>query len=305
MKKLRLLIPLILAVMLFTGCSGSSEFDDELAELCQEMEEELMSAGIAYLGSVEKEEADEYMKNTVPLLCKDIPFTSKIPEAQTVGEGGDLFCIVTNDKKASVSVNRTDEFGKETEEIYKGKGDIPLLVFSNPTEFTSDTKVVVTQSDGTIVEFMLELDGYGRFWMTSTTNDFSPYDEILKYRYNKLIEEGYTVPTAEELTGSAWGADLLFLHDITQTYSLEFSQDKATLKWNSGFDESDKGMIVPWFFDQKDGVGVMKLFLGEHGERDYAVLLNKEKNKLYIAGDFTSGQTKRYAERLETELAKK
>ena len=305
MKKLRLLIPLILVVMLFTGCSGSSEFDDELAELRQEMEEELMSAGVAYLGSVGKEDADEYIKETVPLLCKDIPFTSKIPEAQTVGEGGDLFCIVTNDKKAKVSVNRTDEFGNVTEEIYKGKGDIPLLVFSNPTEFTSDTKVVVTQSDDTVVEFMLELDGYGRFWMTSTTNDFSPYDEIVKLRYEKLIEEGYTLPTASDLAGSKWGAELLFLHDIMQTYSLEFEQDKVTVKWNSGFDESDKGMIVPWFFEEKDGVAVIKLLLGEHGERDYAVLINKEKDKLYIAGDFTSGQTKRYAERLETEFTKK
>ncbi len=305
MKKLRLLISIVIVVMLISGCS-SSKFDEELAQLRQEMEDQFMTAGVAYLGNTDKKNADEYISNVLPLLCEDMAVGSKISQAKVIGEEGDLFCIVSNDKNAEITLYSTDEYGEIVDELYKSRGDAPLLVFSSKHGFTSNRKAAVKQSDGTLSEFMLELDGYGRFWTTSTIADFSPYDKLLKYRYDNNIKDGYTVPTAADLTDTSWHAELLFLHDINQIYSLDFTADKVSIRWESGFDEEPQVLVVPWLLSDKDGIAVMTLLLGDFGgERNYALLLDSDKDTLCIAPDFTSEeQTRRYGERLWAEMNK-
>ena len=297
-----MLISIMIIVLLLSGCSVSKQ-DKELAELRQEMEDQFMSAGVAYLGNVDKDNADTYISNVLPLLCEDMAVGSKISQAKVIGDEGDLFCIISNDEKAEITLYDTDEYGQTVREIYKGDGEKPLLVFSQKNGFTADRKASVKQSDGTVSEFMLELDGYGRFWTTSTIADFSPYDKLLKYRFDNNIKAGCTTVTKDDLVNTVWQAQLLFLHDITQTYTLEFAESSVAIRWISGFDEQPQTLIVPWLISQNDGVGVLTLLLGEHGERRYALLFDAMKTTLTVMPDFTTeDQTKRYDERLWVQL---
>lgn len=129
------------------------------------------------------------MEGAAPQLWADLPFLQQIPEQNTLGTDGHLFCIVPTDENATVSVTwsqwdeATETYADEIL-LYRSETGDPILLMTTNTGWCMETQVTITDSSGDVTIWCPFIDEDNRIAALCDENgnclyyDFSPYDRL-------------------------------------------------------------------------------------------------------------------------------
>lgn len=204
---------------------------DSLALLRQNMDEQGISFGAAYLGYVGGLFDEEFsqafpawLKENNEKLLREYPFISEIDLEHILGRAGCLYCIVPRDEDASVAINRVTwnektQRSEVTEVLYRAESGEPVLLFANTDEIynDADTQVFITDKDGNTSEWYPSLDEEGNLWPclredgTYASWDFTNYWYQTDSDLEAWLKDGWLGPTdlglaGAESTGQTWTA---------------------------------------------------------------------------------------------------
>ena len=192
-----------------TDPTDDNPAESSLAIFRQAMVETPQLFAVAHFGYVMSESDDgvdamAFIQKAAPQLCADLPFLLALDQDHIIGEGGQVFCIVPADEKATVAVNLStwnDE--KETYEftdlIYRSEDGQPILLMCNSYYFGPDTQITVTDSNGNVavwhpqMETIYSVAPLYNDKGESLLFDFTSYDEI----WNQGIDSSKLVGTWE------------------------------------------------------------------------------------------------------------
>ena len=128
------------------------------------------------------------MEGVAPELCENLPFLLQIPQGNTLGTEGHLFCVVPRDEDATVVVNwcawdETTETYAEAEVLYRREKGDPILLMTTNTGWCMETEVIITDSQGDVTFWYPFIDENNRIALCDNNGaslyyDFSPYDRL-------------------------------------------------------------------------------------------------------------------------------
>ncbi len=279
---------------------------DGLVELRQAMvdtPEQLAVAYFDYVSEVERSEVHDYMRSVSPGLCEDLPFLTQIPEDRMVGnEWGDLFCIVPRDPDASIVVmhgewDENDEYGY-TQCIYEWSNGEPILLLCNDEGMDPDTLVTITNPDGSQYTWFPTLNDY-RYVdqiyndeLEEQIKDFTAYEELLTARYERMLSEGWEIPTEEDLNCIDWLTDRWLKNGTVVHNELIFYDGICDVIWDEGVPGSSHEYInANWELETVNGYPVLSIDFGEFaGVQRFNVLWNEEGGMLFTMLDVSDGE---------------
>ena len=231
----------------------------------------------------------ETMKEYAPVLCEQMPFLLEITEDRVVGKEGDLFCIIPLDEDAAVTASRgywDDENEQHTYDdmIYSCQSGEPILLFCNADGWEPDTQVYISGPSGEV--FWCAGTDRNGFALQGDFYDISPYAELLKAEQQWLKDCGWTLPTKDQLIGTAWSSSL-YLEDGTEyTYEMSIDNDFLAARWNEG--ENHVYHDAAWELTYEDETAVLSIDFGQMaGVLRYNLLYEESYGELYVSLDVT------------------
>ena len=277
---------------------------DPLEALRSELAANGQAFAAAYLGDTYDEEKDlpALLQELAPALCLQYPFLTEIPGESAADVGcGEIFCLIPADPEAAVRVYRAVEYTdadwnfhwEYSDLIYESTTGQPFFLVCNRYGDYPDVEVTVTDKNGESVWHPWQ-NGYRRLEMPEEEArflDISDYAAIFT-RYYRNNQEGYRLPTGEDLLGKAWGWEGTPLYDSRYiTCLLAFAEAGATVRWSIGGEgESHELTGIPWKLTQAGEFAVLTLELGEPlGTRSYNLLYDTEYGWLYTVVDLSQG----------------
>lgn len=238
-----------------------------------------------------------------PGLSADLPFLAAIDDAHIIGERfGEVYCIVPTDEMASVAVNRAtqDENGNLTYEtvIYRSESGEPILLFCNNGGFEPDVQVHITDNSGKMATWYPCMKENGILsdavdeTQTSVRRDFTHYAEQMILQHSKMKDTGWSLPTVEQLEGTAWQWEGYAEDGRYLYYWFQFDDGTLQVNWNDGFDEENHYYPdAAWELSYDEGAALLEIDFREFaGVLRYNLLLNEECDTLYTFADFTTGE---------------
>ena len=129
------------------------------------------------------------MEGVSPELCENLPFLLRIPQENTLGTEGHLFCLLPRDEDATVAVNWSQwdaatETYADAQVLYRSEKGDPILLMTNNTPWCLETEVIITDSQGDVTIWYPFVGDDNRIAAlcdengTSLYYDFSPYDRL-------------------------------------------------------------------------------------------------------------------------------
>ncbi len=163
---------------------------------------------------------------------------------------------------------------------------------AKPEETTARPEETTALSDTTALETEKEPETTEKEETTAPIND--PSGGIITGEYSNKINEGYSLPSKEQLEGTKWYAEEI-VDGIKKTYTIVFNSETATVLWNDGIDVEDHEYSgAAWSIETVNGFAVLTLDLGQlEGINHYDILIDEAANKLFIAVDIT-GEFEKY-----------
>lgn len=291
--------------------------DASLEQLRQSMADEQMMA-VIYFGCVDylnETATHDLMPALSPSACEKYPFVNDITDGRIIGDSyGDLFCIIPRDEGSTVAINRMyiDEYGNFDygEVIYRSEVGEPVLLYCNNSAFEADTQVNITDSQGNISTWYPSTDdhnGIAQIYNDDDSElicDLTSYNDLLRYKYDRMQDEGWYAPTAEQLLDTSWeGQDYLSDGSIAQYY-LDIFENTVNVQWNDGIDADGHTYYdAEWSFTVEDGIALLTIDFREFaGECTYAILLSDDETMMYTAMDFTGAAIETWLEKTDRYL---
>ena len=192
-----------------TDPTDDNPAESSLAIFRQAMVETPQLFAVAHFGYVVPESDDgvdaiAFIRKAAPQLCADLPFLLALDQDHIIGEGGQVFCIVPADEKATVAVglstwNDDSETYEYTDVIYRSENGQPILLMCNSYYFGPDTQITVTDSTGNVAVWYPQMETiYSVAPLNNSSGesllfDFTSYDEI----WNQGIDSTKLVGTWE------------------------------------------------------------------------------------------------------------
>ena len=316
-KKQRWMAALLVGVLLLTaGCGKSPDTaenqtvaptvpatestepisaKDSLNALRQTLAEKHQMFAVAYFGyhysKILGQPVDPFavMEEYAPELCVDWPFLLEIPGDRVIGEGGDLFCIIPLDADATVAVSK-GYWDDENEQhiyddmIYSSMSGEPILLFCNDAGWEPDTQVYISGPSGeTYWCAGTDMNGFA---MQGDFYDVSPYAELLKADHRWLKDCEWTLPTQDQLIGTAWSSSFYFADGTEYTYEMSIQNDFLEARWNDGEDHVYHD--AAWELTYVEDTAVLSIDFGEMaGVLRYNLLYEETYGELYVSLDVT------------------
>ncbi len=293
------------------------ENDTSLLQLRESMTAENMMA-VVYFGYAEfLYDIDTYafIAERAPSVCEKYPFIVNIPEERVIGEHfGELFCIIPRDEGSTVAINRLqlDENGNLDygEVIYRNEIGDPVLLYCNNGAFESDTQVNITDSQGNVFTWYPSTDDKHGIAPVYDDNyneiicDLTSYNDLLQNSYNRMMNEGWTPPTADQLISTSWEAADLTSDGRVVEYFLDIHEDTLTVQWNDGIDaDNHEYPNAQWELTNENGISLLKIDFREFaGELTYALLISDDSTAMYTYIDFTGDSINARWERTDRYL---
>lgn len=222
-----------------------------------------MVFGAAYLGYVGGlfEEGfatgfPAWLKENNADLLAEYSFVESIDHEHIIGSAGHLYCIVPEDEKATLSINRiewnSDTLNYDTTEVlYRSESGEPVLLFANldGDSFFPDTQVFLTDSNGNTYEWYpcLSEEGYlvpcYREGMEICSWDFTAYYYSDISELKNWMRDGWLGPTELTLSGTeeygrvwhvwstAWEGDRNAFF-MMQFYPSDGESGRVDIDWN-------------------------------------------------------------------------
>lgn len=281
--------------------------DASLNSLRQAMVETQQVFAVACFGCHRNEDLElpvdplEAMQSQAPELCEDLPFLLEIPEDRSIGENGDLFCIVPRDEDATVAVNQgiwngEKEVYEYTDVIYRSESGEPILLFCNNEGWEPSVQVVITDTEGTAVIWYPIMDDNHCADPLHNENgenlffDFSPYGEMLGMDYKRMkanMEWEAVLPTEDMLIGSTWEWFGILKDGREVSYRVTFQEEVLSVRWNDGIDKLDHEYLdAPWELTEDEGYAVLSIDFRElAGVLRYNLLYSESFDELYVGMD--------------------
>lgn len=275
--------------------------------LCTEMKNASLKVGVAYLGFYEYgsvQDALTVFKDNNTDLETEYSILGSLTPQSIIGESmGEGYLILPADKDADVAVNRLNENGDVFEILYKGTPDTALLVFTNAGALVPDTQVVIVDSEGNVVDFVLNLNDMNRFDTPDGVLDFSDYSGQLSADYAYRRENDCMLVTKSELVNTSWSAERYLQDGTKMQYHIDFFEDTANIYWSIN-EQENNSFTSSWSLESTDSISTLHLDLENlDGKRDFHVLLSRIDKLLFIYEDFVSDDTDRFYEPLYTMLS--
>lgn len=279
-----------------------TEEDTSLTKLRQSMTDKEMMAVIYFdhVDYMNETVTYDLMKERSASVCDSYPFVSDIPAERIIGEPlGDLFCIIPRDEASTIAINRMyiDENGEfdYNKVIYRSESGEPVLLYCNNSGFDADTQVNITDLHGNTFTWYPATDdhnGVAQVYDDEYNNmicDLTSYRDLLTYSYNARKDEGWVVPTAEQLIGTSWGIKEYRMDGTIVDYMLDIHENTVAVQWNDGISTEDhRYPDAKWEYICENGIAMMKIDFREFaGELTYAILLSDEGSGMYTYIDFT------------------
>ena len=280
----------------------AAEEDASLTQLRQSMTDKEMMA-VIYFGFVDylnEKDTSAIITERAPSVCSEYSFVEDIPEERIIGGTmGDLFCIIPSDEGATVAIDRItiDENGDFAydEVIYRSESGEPVLLYCNHGGFESDTRVNITDSQGNVFTWDPVTDDNNGVAMArddennDMIRDLTSYNDLLRSEYSSRKNEGWIVPTKEQLIETSWGTNDYLMDGRIVEYMLDIHEETVAVQWNDGIDAEDhRYPDAEWEYSCEDGVAFIKIDFREFaGELSYAVLLSEDGRGIYTMVDFT------------------
>lgn len=323
MRKRRLLALLLAAVLLLTACAEQKALSDRVGDAAGKTEatkplqpapspspdalrQEMAGTGqlfaVAYFGYHDTIDSEipvdpiTVVREQAPKLCRKHPFLTEIPADRTVGERGDLFCIVPLDPNATVSVTRghwdeTLEAYIYAENIYFSESGEPILLFCNGFGWEPDTQVYISGPSGDLMWYPQLDDAQCAMPIHSDSRDalfldFSPYREMMTKRYRDMEGE-WAPPTEEQLRGTTWRWEGWRKDGREVSYSVTFGEDTLCVQWSDGIDpEAHSYRDAPWTLTSEEGFGVLSIDFGQMaGVLRYDLMYDEGADVMYFGMD--------------------
>lgn len=270
-------------------------FEDLQASISEER-----NIAVAYLGHFAQapEDLNKALKESLPVFCEQYPFVLEVAEDRILGECGDLFCIVTREATASVSVSKSADGEYAYDQnvaILDGAGVV--LLFANSAGWGPDTLVNITDSTGSYYWYPLLNDYLCTAQMLDADwnerlVDITPYTEQLRASYRDRLETGWKLPSHEDLVGNTWSCTEWTNDGTMHHYEVTFGKETAYVHWNDSYDvQGHEYPAAPYTFEIKDGYAVVTFDFDQFaGILRFNFLLNETSGMLYTMLDVTGDE---------------
>ena len=255
------------------------------------------NVAVAYLGTYDTapDSISNTLLQTVPAFCAKYPFVLTVAKERTVGSCGDLFCIVTREADASISVTKSADGTYAYDEVLADlDGAGAVLLFANSSGWGPDTQVNITDSTGSYdwypllndylcTAHMLDADWNNRLM------DITPYTEQLRASYKERLKDGWKLPTLDDLLGQTWSCREWTNDGAEHRYEITFNEGTAYVRWNDGYSAQDHEYPeAPYTLETKDGFAVVTFDFAEFaGKQCFNILLDEGSGMLYTMVDVT------------------
>ena len=280
-----------------------ADWDGGLVMLRQAMTETPQVMAVAYLGSYNGEDLDEFLTDRCATMLDNHPIFTELTPDMMLGSGYELYCVVAKDENAQISVNKLDESGNVTDVLHKCDGKKPILIAANGAGFSPDTAISLVDENGNVQYYCFTTDDNGRLEKNDAVHDFSSYKDFLTFSYNENIEDGWQKATADNVAGTSWDAEKYTVDGRIKTYHLDFFENTVNIQWNDGIDADDHVFTADWSIEGSDGK--IKIDLNNlDGERTFVMLISSDAMLMQMLEDFTEDDTMRDYEPLQTLFEK-
>lgn len=164
MKNSLRLFTIFLLIFTFSGCKNTAiSSGNTQTTSSQEINSDTKTIGIISLGYYES--YHQYKQGiTSSQYVSEYAFLSELSEAEfiSVSEGTETFAIIPTDSTASVCVYKLiyDEDLNKTQNgdlLYSSSQAKPIIVKCNFSDIFPDANIIITDKDGTVTEFSLQL----------------------------------------------------------------------------------------------------------------------------------------------------
>ena len=285
----------IAPTVLATEATEPISAEASLNSLRQTMVETNQMFAVAYFGYHYSEtlglpvDPFEVMREFAPQLCEDLPFLLEIPADRVIGDGGDLFCIVPLDEDATVAVSGGYWDDENQQYIYddmrySSMSGEPILLFCNDAGWEPDTQVYISGPSGET--FWCAGTDINGFAMEGDFYDVSPYAQLLKADHRWLKDCEWTLPTQDQLIGTAWSSSLYLEDGTVYTYEMSIQNDFLEARWNDGEDHVYHD--ATWELSYEEDCAVLTIDFGEMaGMLRYNLLYEESYGELYVSVDVT------------------
>lgn len=254
------------------------------------------NAAVAYLGQFDEPSADLMgaLEEAVPEFCQQYPFVLQTSTDRILGSSGELYCIITREAEAAIAISKSVD-GEYTynEGLAILEGAEPVLLFVNSGGWAPDTLVNVTDSTGTynwypmLNDYLCTAHMLDEDW-NNRLLDITPYTEQLRQSYLQRLEDGWKVPSQDDLLGKTWTCKEWTNDGAEHSYTLSFGDVTADVRWNNGYDAQDHEYGAPYSLTFQDEFAVISFDFGEFaGEQVFNILIDEESGMLYTMLDVT------------------
>ena len=269
-----------------------------LEALREQMAGEEKLFAVAYLGymTMDHETVYDFLDAECAASLEQLPFLTQIPETNIITNAsqGEVYCILLADSQSVMQVYSGAVENDAANLLYEGSGEDAFLLVCNAYE-SPDTRLNITDKEGITTTWDPKLDDYlfveqPRYASGATPSlDFSPYNAmLLTYYESMLAEEGWKIPTKEELVNTSWTMDGYDMNGNYYCHSITFHEDTADVTWNPGYGETQEYLDAQWDWEAGD-VGILTIDFAEFaGVRKYNMLVNWDEVSAYIAVDATA-----------------
>lgn len=222
--------------------TGGQQFSDNAATSIAVLREEIGQStalfGVAYIGYFDGTFVDEtgidfgqwFYAASSP-LTESCPFVSEIDADHTIGAAGHLYCVIAEDREATICVSRKGD----KQPLYTAQNGDPILLFCNldGDAQNADTVVTIKTADGTEYRWEPTLDDMGlpNFVVSEEREllswDFTPIADT-GFDLEGWIVEGWGGPTAAGLAWDSNGLDWwISTWDGSVSYCLSFYRNET------------------------------------------------------------------------------